>query len=106
MDKFGAMKVDTIQATFDRIEVTQMKVDMNQWTMIQFNKAKHKTKEQNWYDSTTCDTIQTWYESKSHESIQIDMIIRSRNQRRKMIWFKARWFDSKGWKKVLSQNET
>jgi len=89
----------------NRIKVTQMKVDTNQRTMIQFNKAKHKIREQNWYDSTTCDSIQAWYKSKSHESILIEMIIRSQDQRRKMIQFKARWLDSKGWKKVLPQND-
>jgi intein/homing endonuclease len=30
--------------------------------MIQ--QAKHMTKEHKWYESTTCDLIQAWYESK------------------------------------------
>jgi len=50
-----------------------MKIDMNQRTMIWFNKAKHKTRENKWYESSNFDLIHTWYNSKNHESNQIHM---------------------------------
>jgi len=61
------MKSDMNQKKIDmemiRFKWFQMKIETNQRTKIRFIKAKHKTKEHKWYNSSILDSIQQWYES-------------------------------------------
>jgi len=77
MDKSRAMKVDMIQATFEFNQSNSDEGWYESKKVIRFNKAKHKTRETNWYESRHFDSIYIWYDSKIHEPNQILMINKS-----------------------------